>query len=65
MKILVLLAGALLALDGCVTWLLLLVWAARGHLPDFVTATAFGFWSMVTVAAKARSMYRCHSGATS
>ena len=52
MKVVLLLAGAFLGLDAAVTWLMLLLWAARGHKPDFVTPTAFGAWSMAAVALK-------------
>jgi hypothetical protein len=52
MKAMLTTVGVVLILDAGVTTLMLVQWGVRGHVPDFLTPTAFGVWSIVMIALK-------------
>jgi hypothetical protein len=52
MKVALVIVGIVLALDAAATTLLILAWASRGHMPDFVTPSVFGVWGVASLALK-------------
>jgi hypothetical protein len=52
MKAALAVVGALLTVDAGITLLLIAIWVLRGHVPDFLTATVFGVWSVMMVFGK-------------
>ena len=52
MKVVLSIVGGILLMDALVAALMLALWAARGHMPDFVAFTVVGIVSVMAIAMK-------------